>query len=130
MKRAVWTILGSMAILACSDSVVGPEEAIIGSWRTTQNGQTVTWTFRNGGSLRVSSETDEVGNSSFTTRYAIDGDTVSIQAFNGIDDQGKAVDFPAGNCQVVINDRSLRMSCDIGVVNFTRVGPGSEDNAV
>ena len=130
MKRGLGTIVGMIICLACSDSVVGPEKAIIGSWRSTQAGQTVTWTFQNGGSLRVTTETDEVGASFFTTRYTIDGNAVSIQAFNGNDDQGDSVDFPAANCQVEINDRSLRMSCDIGVVNFTRVGPGSETNAV
>lgn len=129
MRRIV-VLAGILLSLACSDSVVGPEEAIIGSWRNTQNGATVTWTFQNSGTLRVVTERDEVGASFFTTRYAIDGDRVTIQAFTGNDDQGNAVAFPASSCTVEINDRSLRMTCDIGVVSFTRVGPGSEANAV
>ena len=130
MKRGVWTIVGMILLLACNDSVMGPEKAIIGSWRTTQDGQTVTWTFQTSGTLRVSTEVDEVGAFFFVTRYSIDDNTVTIQAFNGNDDQGNTVDFPAGNCQVLINDRLMRLSCDIGVVNFTRVGPGSGVNAV
>ena len=130
MKRGCWAILGVVLFLACNDSVVGLEEATIESWRSTQNAQTIAWTFQNNGSLRVVTETDEVGASFFQTRYTIAGNGISIHAFSGSDDQGNPVDFPASNCDVQITDRTLRMTCDSGTVTFTRVGPGSETNAV
>lgn len=130
MKRGVWILLPVVMLLTCSDSVIGPEEAIVGSWQTMQGGTTVTWTFLNAGSLRVVTEVDEVGASFFTTTYRMDGDRVTIQAFNGNDDQSNPVSFPAASCQVEINDRILRMTCETGVATFSRVGPGSEDNAI
>jgi hypothetical protein len=130
MSRGFWAVLVAILCISCSDSVIGPEEALIGSWRTSQGASTVTWTFLANGSLRVVTETDEIGASLFTTQYRLDGQRVTIFAFNGNDDLGAPVDFPASSCTVEINDRSLRMTCDIGVVSFTRVGPGSEANAV
>jgi hypothetical protein len=130
MKRGVWILLPIVMLLSCSDSVIGPEEAIVGSWRIAQGGSTVTWTFLNTGSLRVVTEVDEVGASFFATTYRMDGDRVTIQAFTGSDDQSNPVSFPAASCQVEINDRIMRMTCETGVTTFSRVGPGSEDNAV
>ena len=117
-------------LLACSDSVIGPGEAIVGSWRTTQGGQTVTWTFQNTGALRVVTEVDEVGTATFSTRFTLSGETITLQAFSGNDDLGNTVVFPAASCTADINDRSLRLTCDTGIATFTRVGPGSEENAV
>jgi hypothetical protein len=130
MIRGIFVLLAAVLFLACNDSVIGPQEAIIGSRRTSQGAATVTWTFQANSSLRVVTESAGLGPALFTTQYSVDGDTVTISAFKGNDDLGAPVAFPAATCTVDINDRSLRMSCNTGITAFTRVGPGSEDNAV
>lgn len=128
MKRGIWIVL-MISLVACGDNVVGTEDSLIGSWRANQGTETVTWTFQNWGTLRIvkDSETDEV--SFFSTRFTVDGDNVTIQAYPRPDNQGDPVSFPATSCTADVNDRSLRLQCDTGVATFTRVGPSSEANA-
>lgn len=127
--RLICAVLIAMAGLGCNDSVVGPEESIIGSWQTTQGSDTVTWTFQSTGNLRVATQSED-GLSFFNTRYTVDDATVTIQAFNGNDDRGNPVNFAASTCTATITDRSLRLSCENGIATFTRLGPGSGENAV
>ena len=129
MKRGILTFVGVFVLLACQDSVIGPEEAIIGSWRANQGTETITWTFLNSRSLRVATQTTEAGLSSFTTSYSFSGDTVSLQGFSGNDSQGNSVSFQTASCGVDISGTSLRLTCDTGTATFTRVGPGSGENA-
>ena len=129
MKRGILTFAGLILCLACQDSVIGPEESIIGSWRANQGTETITWTFQNSGTLRVASETATGGLSFFNTRFSFSGETMAIQAFAGNDDKGNPVSFAAATCTAEVTDRSLRLVCDTGTATFTRVGPGSGENA-
>ena len=125
MRRCILTALGTFLIVACQDSVIGPDEAIIGSWRANQGAETITWTFQSGGTLRVATETEAEGLSFFATRYTASGSNVTLQAFSGSDNQGNPVAFTAANCTAEINGSSLRLACDTGIATFTRVGPNS-----
>ena len=126
INRTAMAILVSTLAVACFDSNVGPEESIVGSWQSVQGAETVTWTFRGDGRLTIATQPDDGQLAVFSTRYSINDETVTLQAYSGADDQGNAVNFAASTCTADVSDRSLRLNCDNGIATFTRLGPGTE----